>query len=99
MDISIYLLLIVLHTLFLLLSLRVPIFALFNIILLLFSIAFVITNSPITQFYRQCVYNQGLNEVVCNNYEYILIDNPYGAIILAFIFIFQIVTFIIKMKI
>jgi hypothetical protein len=98
MDISIYLLLIVLHTLFLILSLRIPLFALFNLILLLFNIGFVMSNSPITQFYRECVYNQILNQIVCDNYEYVLIDNPYSILILAFIFIFQIIAFIIKIK-
>jgi hypothetical protein len=98
MDISIYLLLIILHTLFLLLSLRIPLFALFNIIILLFSIGFVISNSPITQFHRQCVFNTLLNQIECNSYEYVLIDNPYGGLILVFIFIFQLIAFIIKIK-
>jgi hypothetical protein len=98
MDITIYLLLIVLHSLFLLLSLRIPLFALFNIILLLFSIGFVLENSPITQFYRQCVYNNILNQIECDSYEYVLIDNPYGVLILVFIFIFQLIAFIIKIR-
>jgi hypothetical protein len=98
MDITIYLLLIILHILFLIFSLRIPLFALFNIILLLFSIGFVISNSPITQFIRQCAYNQILNQIQCDNYEHVLIDNPYSALILAFIFIFQLIVFIIKIK-
>jgi hypothetical protein len=98
MDIAIYLLLIVLHILFLIISLKIPLFTIFNIILLLFSIGFVMANSPITQFYRECIYNQVLNQVECVNYEYVLIDNPYSILILAFIFIFQLIIFIIKIK-
>jgi hypothetical protein len=96
MDIAIYLLLIVLHIFFLIISLRIPLFALFNIILLLFSIGFVMANSPITQFIRQC--GSVNNTLVCNNYEHILIDNPYSALILVFIFIFQLIVFFVKIK-